>query len=227
MSQAEAAERAGIVEISWRRYEKGVRGASLDKLMGLVEAIGFDRDALMRERQAAASGVAAPATPQGYLDRAAGFSAAQNEPGLIVRDRVQAGTWFEADDFGQAAPRTYPAMRDGRYPVADQWLSEVVGDSCNLLNIFEGDLVHLVDAITIGYHPRSGDVVEVERLRSGGSERELTLKQIEVVGDGLLLWPRSSNPKYAQPLQLREGVDDGEDIEVRIRGLVVGLHRRF
>lgn len=227
LSQAEAAAKADIVEISWRRYEKGVRGVSLDKLIELAEKIGFDREALMAERAAVSSGTPAPTGQRAYLDRVASFMPGQDEQGLIIRDRVQAGSWFEADDFGQTAPRVYPAMRDGRYPVADQWLSEVIGDSCNQLNIFEGDLVHLVDTITIGYHPRSGDVVEVERVRRGGAERELTIKQIELLGDRLLLWPRSTNPKWSKPLELRDGVSDDEEIEVRIRGLVIGLHRRF
>ncbi|EDX80493.1 Helix-turn-helix domain protein [Brevundimonas sp. BAL3] len=227
LSQEQAAERAEIVEITWRRYEKGVRGVTLDKLIGLAMAIGFDRDALLMEQAAVAGGSVAPPTARGHLERMAAYTPPPGDAGLVIRDRVQAGNWLEADDTGQSTYRTYPAVRDARYPHADQWLSEVMGDSVNRLNIFEGDMVHLVDCIAIGYHPRTDDVVEVERLRNGGAERELTIKQIELVQDGLLLWPRSTNTRWSQPLELRDGAGDGEEIEVRIRGLVIGLHRRF
>ncbi|WP_309628759.1 helix-turn-helix transcriptional regulator [Brevundimonas sp.] len=227
ISQAEAADRAQIVEITWRRYEKGMRGVTLDKLIELVQAIGFDRDTLLMEQAAVVGGSPAPQTARSHLDRVASYTPSPSDAGLIVRDRVQAGNWLEADDTGQASYRTFPAVRDGRYPYADQWLSEVMGDSVNRLNIFEGDMVHLVDAIAIGYHPRTDDVVEVERIRNGGAERELTIKQIELVPNGMLLWPRSTNQRWSQPLELREGTGDGEEIEVRIRGLVIGLHRRF
>lgn len=227
LSQAEAAERAEVVEISWRRYEKGVRGVTLDKLVNMAVAIGFDRDALMMEHAAVTAGQAPPVNARSHAERITGFAPGSNDVGLVIRDRIQAGNWLEADDTGQSSFRTFPAVKDARYLHADQWLSEVVGDSVNRLNIFEGDMVHLVDAIAIGYHPRTGDVVEVERLRHGGGERELTVKQIELVPDGLLLWPRSTNARWSKPLELREGTSDNEDIEVRIRGLVIGLHRRF
>lgn len=227
LSQAEAAERAQIVEITWRRYEKGMRGVTLDKLIELSQAIGFDRDVLLMEQASVLGGVAGPQTARAHMDRAANFTPTSSDAGLIVRDRVQAGNWLEADDSGQGTYRTFPAVRDGRYPYADQWLSEVMGDSVNRLNIFEGDMVHLVDAIAIGYHPRTDDVVEVERIRNGGGERELTIKQIEMIPNGILLWPRSTNQRWSAPLELRDGTGDGEDIEVRIRGLVIGLHRRF
>ncbi len=156
------------------------------------------------------------------------FSTAAPQSALLpVRDRVQAGAWLAADDTSQVAPRIYPAVRDPRYPTAEQWLSEVIGDSVNRLGIFEGDLVHCVDAIAVGYFPRTDDLVEVERLRFGGQERELTIKQVEVTPGGVLLWPRSTNARWGAPLSLTAGADDSEEIEVRIRGLVIASIRRF
>lgn len=146
---------------------------------------------------------------------------------LPIRDRVQAGAWLAVDDHIQVRPKTWPALRDPRFPNADQWLSEVVGDSVNRLNIFEGDLVQCVDAIGIGYFPRTGDIVEVERLRFGGQERELTLKELEVTEDGVRLWPRSTNPRWQEPLSLTDGAGEREDIEVRIRALVITVIRRL
>jgi hypothetical protein len=146
---------------------------------------------------------------------------------LMIRDRVQAGAWLQADDDNQLQPKAYPAVKDPRYPSAQQWLSEVVGDSVNLLHVHDGDLIHCVDTIDIGYHPRTGDLVEVERLRFGGQERELTLKQVEVTPESILLWPRSTNPKWQNPIAFDLGAEEDEEIEVRIRGLVVAAIKRF
>lgn len=148
---------------------------------------------------------------------------------LPVLRRVQAGAWLAVEDFDQDKPRTEVAARDPRFPAAEQWLSEVVGDSMNALDrpILEGDMVHCVSAQDIGYFPQTGHVVEVERLRFQGREAEVTLKQVEVTDTGVLLWPRSTNPRWQDPIALRHGIAEGEEIEVRIRGLVLSTIRRF
>jgi SOS-response transcriptional repressor LexA len=149
---------------------------------------------------------------------------------LPVRGVVQAGAWIEAVE--DLEPEELPAARDPRFPKAAQWLSIVRGDSMNALEregrpagIYDGDLVHCVDAVAIHYEPRTGDVVEVERIRFQGREHELTLKQVEVTPRGILLWPRSSNARWQEPIAYREG--DQEDVEVRIRGWVITSMRRF
>lgn len=145
---------------------------------------------------------------------------------LPVRGRVQAGAWLALDESGQVEPTMSATVRDPRYPHADQWLSEVVGDSMNQLGILEGDLVHIVELIGSGWYPRTKDIVEVVRTRFGGSEREITLKQVEVTGpDTVLLWPRSTNSRWRDPIPL--GVEGEDDIEVRIRGFMINLVRRY
>jgi hypothetical protein len=155
---------------------------------------------------------------------------------LIVRGLVQAGLWEELGAAqAPAEPETYPAAPDPRYPAAVQWLSRVRGDSMNAMSrngqpagILDGDLVHLVDAIAIEYVPRTGDVVEVERIRFDGSEREITLKQVEVKPNGeVLLWPRSSNPRWKDPVPYLEGVRGKEHVEVRVRGKMLQVLRQF
>jgi transcriptional regulator with XRE-family HTH domain len=144
----------------------------------------------------------------------------------IIR-RVQAGAWLAVDEISQVPPKFHPAVRDPRYPTARQWLSEVIGDSVNKLHVFEGDLVHCVDAIDIGYFPKTGDLVEVERQRYSAREREITLKQVEVTRRGVELWPRSTNPIWNGPILLDGGLNEGEEAEVRIAGLVLSAIRRF
>lgn len=229
LTQDQAAEKADVVPQSWRRYEWGERDLPLDKWIRLAEAIGFTRDDLIAERDSIA-GDAPPAIlarPTVIAPRAFSNPEPPSMVLLPVRDRAQAGAWLMADDYVQDWPRTYPSARDPRYSHADQWLTEVVGDSVNKLNIFSGDFAHCVDFEAIGRFPKTGDIVEVERLRAGERERELTIKQVEVSNAGLALWPRSTNPNWQEPLQIHDGVGENEDIHVRIRGLVIAVIRQF
>lgn len=228
LSQPEAGEAFGIGGEGWRKYEAGLAPSIFkpDTQRRLTAAIGASVSELMEVLQSLDGRPPAAWTPvvvTPSFDPRGRIDASH----LTVRDRVQAGAWLIADDLRQAEPATYPATRDTRFPYAEQWMSEVVGDSVNALNIFDGDLVHCVDIASTGYAPRTGDVVEVERLRFDGSERELTIKQVEVTPGGILLWPRSTNPRWRDPLALADGAREGEEIEVRIRGLVLASVRRI
>lgn len=150
---------------------------------------------------------------------------------LPILDTVQAGAFLLADDMDQGEPKTYPAAIDPRYPQARQWLARVAGESVNDLTrngrpagIYDGDLVHLVDVYDIGYEPHNDDVVLVERQR--GSMRELTLKQVVITTKGVQLCGRSTNPKWNGPISLTDGAD-GEDMEVRIKGLLLNAIRQY
>jgi hypothetical protein len=224
----DAAVTYGIGVEGWRKYERGeVRNVFAPEVQHrLAAAVKGTRDDLLEERARLAGEDPAPAriTPS---DRTNWAQARAPEIALLtIRDTVQAGAWLLADDARQDVA-AYPAVRDPRFAQAHQWLSEVRGDSVNQLNVVEGDLVHCVDAVDIGYYPRTGDLVEVERLRFGGQERELTIKQVEVTPEGILLWPRSTNPRWRAPLEIAAGVRDGEDVEVRIRALILASIRRF
>lgn len=222
LSQEAAGERLGITGQGWAKYERG-QAPSIhfpNRQAELTAALGVTTADLERERQILAGG-----------GRSATVTDIRNwiEPRsseLIIRDRVQAGAWLMADDTDQGEPRRLAFARDARFPHADQWLSEVVGDSVDRLGIFSGDLVHCVDVEDAGWAIQSGAIVEIERLRFDGAERELSIKQAEVTPTGVLFWPRSSNPRWQEPLTLTDGPDNGETI-VRVRGLVVQSIRRF
>jgi hypothetical protein len=89
----------------------------------------------------------------------------------------------------------------------------------NARNIFPGDFVHIVDLIGAGVNLNTGMIVEVVRQRDGGALREITLKEVEVTAEGLVLWPRSTNPRWSEPVRLDH--EDGGDIEVQITGLLL------
>lgn len=229
MSQPEAGEAFGIGGEGWRKYEAGLAPSIFkpDTQRRLTAAVGADVAELMAVLQDQDGRPAAAWTPV-VVTPSFDPGRRMDDRHLIVRDRVQAGAWLMADDdHNQGEPATYPAVKDPRFAHSDQWMSEVVGDSINALNIFDGDLVHCVDIASTGYSPRTGDVVEVERLRFDGSERELTIKQVEVTPAGILLWPRSTNPRWRDPLEMAAGAGAGEEVQVRLRGLVLASVRRI
>ncbi|RZI99841.1 MAG: hypothetical protein EON90_09975 [Brevundimonas sp.] len=138
---------------------------------------------------------------------------------------VQAGAWLLIDDTAQDEPVMLTAALDRRYPHAPQWLREVRGDSMNARYIFPGDLAHIVDVTAAGINLNTGMIVEVTRSRDGGALREITLKEVEMTADGLVLWPRSTNPRWTEPVVMDEGGHG--DVEVQITGLLLQAIRRF
>jgi len=144
---------------------------------------------------------------------------------LPVVGPVQAGAWLEVDETPQDEPVMLAVALDRRYPHARQWLREVCGDSMNARGVQPGDLAHIVDFAACGAELRSGQVVEVTRIRAGGALREITLKEVEITPEAILLWPRSTNPKWSEPVQLDDGA--GDDVEVQVTGLLVQAIRRF
>lgn len=145
---------------------------------------------------------------------------------LPLLGKVQAGAWLELDDTSQEEPQMLSAALDRRYPQARQWLREVEGDSMNARNIFPGDLAHIVEIVGSGVNLNSGMIVEVTRYRAGGSLREITLKEVDVADSGqITLWPRSSNPKWQDPVKLTD--DSDQDVQVEITGLLLAKITRF
>ena len=143
---------------------------------------------------------------------------------LSVRYRVQAGLWMEDDAQAPVEEIEYAVLPHPRFAQWPQWLELVVGDSANL-KVPEGHYVHVVDACEMGYAPKTGDWVIVERRRDQGAVRERTVKQVEVQDDGVVLWPRSTNPKWSKPVDLTNGTRRGEEgVEAFIVGYVIGAY---
>lgn len=143
---------------------------------------------------------------------------------LLVRYKVQAGLWYEVDTEEPPEQFAYPVAPDPAYGEWPQWLELVVGDSFNL-EIKPGHYAHVVDAFEMGYQPRSGDWVIVERRRDEGAIRERTIKEVEIRPNGsVVLWPRSDSAKWADPVEITKGARDGEEIEAFIVGYVIGSY---
>lgn len=140
---------------------------------------------------------------------------------LPVRYVVQAGLWHDLDAEEPPEQVALAVLPDPRFDQFPQWLEKVVGDSADK-RIRPGQYVQVVDTAEMGYAPKTGHWVVVERRRDDGAIRERTIKQVEITDDGhVRLWPRSNNPKWQKPVDLTNGARNGEEIEVAIVGLVL------
>jgi hypothetical protein len=139
---------------------------------------------------------------------------------LPIRYEVAAGAWHAVDEVADEELGFADAPRIPGYEQFPQWYERVRGDSFNR-KIPDGALVHVVDAIAMGYAPKHEDVVVVMRRRAGGAFFERSVKQVELSAAGILLWPRSFNEKWSKPLDLTQGLSEGEDASVEIVGKVL------
>lgn len=222
LSRETASERFGTSVQNWGKYERGEATTLFnpDVQRRLTHALGADVEALHMHR-ARLAGDAAPRPRSAEVYDFRSLRGGEPAP-MVIRHRLMAA-WV-LDDEG-AVFGHFHLGRDPRYPDADQWLAELQDDSAEDLGIRRGDLAQLVAAADISYWPRNGDVVEVERRRAD-DERELTLRQVEVTADQVLLWPRSPNPRLRDPLVLP--ADPREAPEgPRILALLVNATRRF
>lgn len=167
--------------------------------------------------QALATATGVP-LPQSLTEaREAGLGNGTEELRLPIRFEVAASGFEAREDIpdrpvGYRTVATIPA-----YPHARQWLERVVNDSMDRI-LPPGTELHVIDAIEIGYKPRQGDIVVVERERDQGALVERTVKQIEMTATGAQLMPRSHNPRWNRPIFLAADLRDGEDATVRIVG---------
>lgn len=140
---------------------------------------------------------------------------------LPIRYEVGAGIWRSVDDT-HASYGEGRVLADPAFAGFEQWMERVVTDSMDK-EYPVGSLLHVVDSIGIGYAPRTGDHVIVERRQDGGL-RERTVKEVSVTRRGLELVARSNNPRWDGPIAIVDGHDEAH-CEVEIVGLVLGSYR--
>lgn len=205
-------EEKGLTPASWAR-QAGVARTTVAR--PIKEGYAFVTSSRTLAKLAKAVGVSAPDTRQ--------TSAAKIVPlYLPVRHRVQAGHWIEVDLAERDFPDAPKGVRENPdYSTWPQWLELVVGDSVDR-EIPPGHFVHVVDAIEMGYAPKEGDFVVVERRRDQGRLRERSIKRVSIREDRVELWPHSHNPAWDRPLEMEA---PGEDVEVEIVAKVIGAYR--
>lgn len=226
LTQQAAGALVNVSDEGWRKYEAGA--PSLFKpatQQRLAAALGFTVDDLMAEyrriRGDDSEGAAIIRLPVEHR-------AISEQMTLPYLGSIQAGAWLPTDDgFYAPRPRTYPLAPDRRFKPQYQWVEDVRGDSMNKLGIFDGDQVHLVSIQQSAYTPVTDDILKIERIRFQGREREVSLKQLEIVDDKHLLWPRSTNPAWQEPIDLHAETKPGEEIEVHATALVLNVIRQL
>lgn len=220
-SARQAAEALGISADTYTQHENGTRGFPANRAQRYATFFHTTPEHLLYGR--------------GAGNHTAALSPRLNETltrlplnTLSVRHQVQAGMWFEADMLSQVEDGpSFPVVPHPSFATSEQWLERVVGDSMNLMAP-EGSFVHVVSMIGSGAYPKQDALVIVERIRAGGHLRERTIKQVNITpGGGIELWPRSTNPKWSEPLKIHEDTDTPEAVTVEIVGLVIGRYQSF
>jgi len=142
-----------------------------------------------------------------------------------VIGEVQAGIWKESHQWGEDDTYEVP------YGVGSKYINyayglRVAGDSMNL-EYPEGTIVVVCPIWNFQDRIVTGDHVLVQRCMKNGV-CETTLKEIEIKNSQVKLWPRSTNPKYQEPIDIAWPYTDPQAIDletVEIKGIVLGSYR--
>lgn len=132
------------------------------------------------------------------------------------------GEHFDQDDGDYMVPTG--VIRHPNYPDVRQAAWQVRGDSMDEAGIRDG--MWVVGAIYMDYLDRVGELfngqyVVVERTRHGGSERELTVKEVQFARGGMRLVPRSSNKGHKEFFVPLDGDADPDTETVGILAVVL------
>jgi hypothetical protein len=140
---------------------------------------------------------------------------------LPIRGKVAAGLWRLVDHFADQPLGEAPMVESVRYAGIDQWAELIEGPSMDR-HYAEGDFVHVVDAIGMGYRPLKGDHVIVERRSAQDGKIERACKAVDVVNNQVIVRGDSADPRWNEPLPL-DGA--GDDSTVQVVGKVIGSYR--
>ena len=119
---------------------------------------------------------------------------------VFVRGAVQGGVWREAVEWAGTDWYALTVPSDNRWPGIERFGLEVHGSSMDRLYP-AGTIVVCVRFNDIGREPRPGErVICLRRASSGGYEA--TIKEYQFDKGRHVLWPRSNDPEFQQPIVL-------------------------
>jgi len=208
----EAADRFGLSRSGYVKLERAERRLSDKHIAKAVQIYGVQSNEVLGEATLTQVKENSTETPP-----FAGF--------------VQAGTFLAVDEYFQQDGYDVPSdvVRRGEYSRVRQYAYQVRGDSLNAVGIEDGMWVVAADAVdfidTYG-DIESGSLVVVERTRSQGAERELTIKEIRYYRDHYELHPKSTNPEH-KPIIISHSTAPADDIEVKVIGVLLSATRVF
>lgn len=196
LTQAQVAERVGVEQPTYQRWEKGKREPSFSQLFELAQALGVEPGALLDPGIAAAIG-----------------------PRLYVKGEVAAGVWKSAYEWPQDEWQSFTGRADVNAELQHRFGLKVVSDSMDLVY----PIGTIVECVSVFGHAEAlpGKRVVVVRMNDH-SEYEATVKELVEQDGELWLVPRSSNPAH-RPMRLDE--QEPGIVETRIAAVVVASVR--
>lgn len=192
LSQPDLARMAGTNVQNISRLELGQRKMTKEWATKLAPLLDAKPPELLFDDADASSGLSGP------------YPIPSSEP-LPYAGIVQAGNFRPVDEhFDQdqgdhmVPPGVFPHPK---YPDLRQAAWQVRGNSMEEAGIRDG--MWVVGALYMDYVDRVGELfngqyVVVERVRHGGSERELTVKEVQFARGGMRLVPRSSDKEHKE-----------------------------
>lgn len=139
---------------------------------------------------------------------------------LSVRGVVAAGMWQTVEMVQDEPLGTTNMVESPNYAGLRQWAELLRGPSMNR-TYNDGDYLHVVDLAELGYTPRPGEDVIVERRSAQDGKVERTCKRVAIIAGKMALIGDSTIERWNEPLPL----EDGDDGIVQIIGKVVGSYR--
>lgn len=196
LTQAQVAERVGVEQPTYQRWEKGKREPSFSQLFELAAVLGVDPASLLDPNVAVSIG-----------------------PRLFVKGEVAAGVWKAAVELPECDWQTFTGRADVVADIDHRFGLRVIGDSMN--EIYPpGTIVECVSVFGRA-EVAPGKRVIVVRTNEHG-ECEATVKELVEQEGALWLVPRSHNPEH-RPFKL--GEDEPGIVETRIAAVVVASVR--
>lgn len=201
MSQAELADKVGTTQSQIQRLEKGKRKLDRDWAHRLAPVLNVSVEYILGEE----------------LSRKSVDTTVSRTVTLVpVRGRVAAGAWMLHDDFTDEIDIPALPRRDG----LEQFAFRIEGTSMNAAGLLDGWYAVCVPYWQAREAFTQGDIVVVERRQGGLVER--TCKQVQLTPTHYELWPRSTDPRWQEPIRIVRGQTEPDDgVEIEIVGLVV------
>ena len=196
LTQAQFAERIGVEQPTYQRWEKGKREPSFEQLFHMASILGVEPGALINPT------VAVPIGPQ-----------------LFVKGEVGAGLWRAAVEWPQEDWQSFTGRSDITADISHRFGLRVVGDSMNMIYP-EGTIVECVSLFGRAEAIPGKRVVVIRR--DSDDQFEATVKELVEQDGELWLVPRSTNPEH-RPYKLDEPEQGIK--EVRIAAVVVSSVR--
>ena len=192
-----AAEAFGWNVVTYRSHESGARNIPIDTARKYAQAFA--------------------STPAYILGIVNGGNSDPVNPVAQVPllAKASAGA-FRYDEGLQTEGIQVPAVPRADIPAGVQYAVEVDGPSINL-RIPDGAFAICAPYDKYPGGPKHGQLVHVVRERAGLHEH--TIKEIQYTRDGIVLMPRSTDPRHQEAIEL--GAEE-DDTTVRIHGVVIG-----